>query len=186
MGKDYLGKDMRKGTAAADDKEEEKEIKALDEGDIALLKAYGQGPYSKSLKQVEQDITDTIKRVNELAGIKVCNSERFHFIFFFVILKIFCIINFKESDTGLGPPALWDLAADKQTLQSEQPLQVARCTKIINADSEDSKYIINVKQFAKFVVDLAEQVASTDIEEGMRVGVDRNKYQVCKYTLPKD
>jgi len=29
------------------------------------------------------------------------------------------------------------------------------------------------------VVDLAEQVASTDIEEGMRVGVDRNKYQVC-------
>ena len=70
------------------------------------------------------------------------------------------------------------MAADKQTLQSEQPLQVARCTKIINADTEDSKYIINVKQFAKFVVDLAEQVASTDIEEGMRVGVDRNKYQV--------
>ncbi len=86
----------------------------------------------------------------------------------------------QESDTGLGPPALWDLAADKQTLQSEQPLQVARCTKIINADSEDPKYIINVKQFAKFVVDLAEQVASTDIEEGMRVGVDRNKYQVRK------
>jgi len=49
--------------------------------------------------QVETDITDITKRVNELAGIK-------------------------ESDTGLGPPALWDLAADKQTLQSEQPLQV--------------------------------------------------------------
>ena len=52
----------------------------------------------------------------------------------------------------------------------EQPLQVARCTKIINADSDDPKYIINVKQFAKFVVDLGEQVAPTDIEEGMRVG----------------
>ena len=25
----------------------------------------------------------------------------------------------KESDTGLAPPALWDLAADKQTLQSK-------------------------------------------------------------------
>jgi len=24
----------------------------------------------------------------------------------------------KESDTGLSPPALWDLAADKQALQS--------------------------------------------------------------------
>ena len=30
----------------------------------------------------------------------------------------------KESDTGLAAPALWDLAADKQTLHSEQPLQV--------------------------------------------------------------
>lgn len=158
MAKDYLGKDMRKGDVKED--KEEKEIKSLDEGDIALLKSYGQGQYSKALKQVETDITDITKRVNELAGIK-------------------------ESDTGLGPPALWDLAADKQTLQSEQPLQVARCTKIINADSEDAKYIINVKQFAKFVVDLAEQVASTDIEEGMRVGVDRNKYQIHIPLPPK-
>merc|ERR1711892_712448 len=67
-----------------------------------------------------------------------------------------------------------------QSLQSEQPLQVARCTKIINADSDDPKYIINVKQFAKFVVDLADSVAPTDIEEGMRVGVDRNKDQIEK------
>merc|ERR1711988_1554973 len=131
-----------------------------DEGDIALMKSYGQGQYSKPLKQVENDISEITKRVNELAGIK-------------------------ESDTGLAPPALWDLAADKQSLQSEQPLQVARCTKIINADSDDPKYIINVKQFAKFVVDLADQVASTDIEEGMRVGVDRNKYQIHIPLPPK-
>lgn len=38
----------------------------------------------------------------------------------------FALTGIKESDTGLAPPALWDLAADKQTLQSEQPLQVAR------------------------------------------------------------
>ena len=133
MGKDYLGKDMRRAAAKGDKEEEEKEFKALDEGDIKLLKTYGQGQYSRALKAVETDITDISKRVNELAGIK-------------------------ESDTGLAPPALWDLAADKQTLQSEQPLQVARCTKIINADSDDPKYIINVKQFAKFVVDLADQV----------------------------
>ena len=80
------------------------------------------------------------------------------------------LLGIKESDTGLANPALWDLQADKQTLTSEQPLQVARCTKIINAESEDAKYIINVKQFAKFVVDLHDNVAPTDIEEGMRVG----------------
>jgi 26S proteasome regulatory subunit T1 len=41
----------------------------------------------------------------------------------------------KESDTGLAPPALWDLAADKQALHSEQPLQV---NKIVQAQ-ENSK-----------------------------------------------
>ncbi|CAG4987373.1 unnamed protein product [Parnassius apollo] len=155
---DHLGDDMRK---VKDDKEEpEKEIKSLDEGDIALLKSYGQGQYTKIIKEVEDGIQTVMKRVNELTGIK-------------------------ESDTGLAPPALWDLAADKQTLQNEQPLQVARCTKIINADSNDPKYIINVKQFAKFVVDLADSVAPTDIEEGMRVGVDRNKYQIHIPLPPK-
>ncbi|KAG7210919.1 hypothetical protein KM043_016296 [Ampulex compressa] len=135
---DHLGEDMRK--VKNEEEKEEKEIKSLDEGDIALLKIYGQSQYVKSIKAVEEDIQTIIKRVNELTGIK-------------------------ESDTGLAPPALWDLAADKQTLQNEQPLQVARCTKIINAVSEDLKYIINVKQFAKFVVDLADSVAPTDIEE---------------------
>ena len=108
-----------------------------------------------------------------------------------------------ESDTGLAHPALWDLAADKQAQQTEQPLQVARCTKIIGADTNEAKYIINVKQFAKFVVDLGDQVhltlidldwpritfwfkvAPTDIEEGMRVGVDRTKYQIHIPLPPK-
>lgn len=52
-------------------------------------------------------------------------------------------------------------------------------------EKDDPRYIINVKQFAKFVVDLADQVAPTDIEEGMRVGVDRNKYQIHIPLPPK-
>ena len=38
-----------------------------------------------------------------------------------------------------------------------------------------TRYMINVKQIAKFVVGLGDKVAPTDIEEGMRVGVDRAK-----------
>lgn len=78
----------------------------------------------------------------------------------------------KESDTGLAPPHLWDVMADKQRMSEEQPLQVARCTKIILSadDPEKAKYVINVKQIAKFVVNLGERVSPTDIEEGMRVG----------------
>jgi len=165
----------------------------------------------------------------------------------------------KESETGLAPPNLWDIPADKQRMGEEHPLQVARCTKIIpgsislaaaaaaaqqassgaaqngtasggeangsslsspppaqppaggrqgglgglgglagalgggggaggdrrpNADEED-KYVINVKQIAKFVVGLGDKVASTDIEEGMRVGVTREKYQIQIPLPPK-
>lgn len=89
MGKDYLGDDQRKTKATGE--KEEKEIVALDEGDIAVIKSYGQGPYHAEIKETEEGITSTLKRVNELMGIK-------------------------ESDTGLAHPALWDLAADKQVL----------------------------------------------------------------------
>jgi 26S proteasome regulatory subunit T1 len=41
-----------------------------------------------------------------------------------------------------------------------------------SANAAGNKYVINVKQIAKFVVGLGEKVAPTDIEEGMRVGVD--------------
>jgi 26S proteasome regulatory subunit T1 len=134
--------------------------KVLDEGDIALLKTYGMGPYSRSIKAVEEDIKKVQKSVNDLVGIK-------------------------ESDTGLSIPSQWDLVADKQMMQEEQPLQVARCTKIINAGEDEAKYMINVKQIAKFVVGLGEKVAPTDIEEGMRVGVDRTKYAIQIPLPPK-
>ncbi len=91
----------------------------------------------------------------------------------------------RESDTGLAPPSQWDLVKDKQSMHEEQPLQVARCTKIMSAGTENTKYVINVKQIAKFVVGLGERVSPTDIEEGMRVGVDRNKYQIQIPLPPK-
>ncbi|KAF9680903.1 hypothetical protein SADUNF_Sadunf06G0170100 [Salix dunnii] len=149
--------------AAVDDDDilkDEKNPPPLDEDDIALLKTYGLGPYSNSIKKEEKEIKDLAKKINDLRGIK-------------------------ESDTGLAAPSQWDLVSDKQMMQEEQPLQVARCTKIINPNTEDAKYVINVKQIAKFVVGLGDKVSPTDIEEGMRVGVDRNKYQIQIPLPPK-
>lgn len=144
-----------------EEKKKQKDVIPLDEEDIALIKSYGSGPYTGSIKVVEDDIAKLSKEVNALKGIK-------------------------ESDTGLSPPSMWDLVADKQLMASEQPLQVARCTKIISPGTEDAKYIINVKQIAKYVVGLAERVSPTDIEEGMRVGVDRNgKFQIHLPLPPK-
>jgi 26S proteasome regulatory subunit T1 len=44
--------------------------------------------------------------------------------------------------------------------------------------SSPSRYVINIRQYAKFVVALHDDVASTDVEEGMRVGVDRQTYKI--------
>ncbi len=164
---------------SADDEVQEKEVKPLSEGDIQVLKTYGAAPYRDSIKKVEKDLKIVEGRIKEKMGVE-------------------------ESDTGLAAPNLWDVAGDRRRMNEEQPLQVARCTKIIqsgdsaensssqvngndeeNEDSEmndepdeKSKYVINIKQIAKFVVGLGERVSPTDIEEGMRVGVDRQKYHI--------
>ncbi|GFZ11642.1 regulatory particle triple-A 1A [Actinidia rufa] len=122
-----------------DDIKDEKNPRPLDEDDIALLKTYGLGPYSTSIKKVEKEIKNMAKKVNDLCGIK-------------------------ESDTGLAAPSQWDLVSDKQMMQEEQPLQL---------------------WFLAFVVGLGDKVSPTDIEEGMRVGVDRNKYQIQIPLPPK-
>lgn len=59
-------------------------------------------------------------------------------------------------------PAQWNLAADVK-LAGEQPLQVARCNKII-PDAKENKYVIHIKQIAKFVVKLSDKLAPTDVE----------------------
>ena len=148
-----------------------------------MLKSYGLGPYSTAIKTLEEEIKTHQQTVKDLIGIK-------------------------ESDTGLSPPSMWDLVGDKQMMSEEAPLQVARCTKIIAGDADagsssggggggggmnamnssnaaGNKYVINVKQIAKFVVGLGEKVAPTDIEEGMRVGVDRSKYSIQIPLPPK-
>lgn len=41
-----------------DEEEDESAPPALDEGDIALLKTYGLGPYTTSIKNIEKEITE--------------------------------------------------------------------------------------------------------------------------------
>ncbi|ESW95770.1 hypothetical protein KL930_003045 [Ogataea haglerorum] len=153
--------DWEKYKKPVDDPEEEKKeekITPLSEGDIQVLKTYGAAPYSQSIREIEKDLKELETRIKEKIGVE-------------------------ESDTGLASPNLWDVAADRKRMSEEQPLQVARCTKMIEPSAEEeadgkTKYVINIKQIAKFVVGLGERVSPTDIEEGMRVGVDRTKYEI--------
>ena len=75
----------------------------------------------------------------------------------------FSKIGIKQLDTGLSLPAQWNIPGDK-TMAKEQQLQVARCNKIIKqAKQADNKYVIHLKQIAKFVVKLSDKLAPTDI-----------------------
>ncbi|OQR67942.1 26S protease regulatory subunit 7-like [Tropilaelaps mercedesae] len=151
---DHLGKDMRKMQDADNNKEK---IRVLDESDIAMLKKYGSGQYGRQIKQVESDVQTCLQRVKDIAGVKEC-------------------------DTGLAPPALWDLAADYQVLKDEEPLLVARCVQVIDNLGPNSQaahsYVIKVRGGGKFIVALADTLAPTDVEEGMRVGVDGQRYLI--------
>jgi len=147
-------------TTADGKKDDDKKPSALDAGDIALLKSYGVGPYHNSIKKLETDIESEMKKIQELIGVR-------------------------ESETGLAPQNQWDIVADKQMMNEEHPLNVARCTKIINAGQEDAMYMINVRQYAKFVVALGDKVSPTDIDEGMRVGCERQKYKIMIPLPPK-
>jgi len=146
-----------------EDSDDDMEVQALDEDDVNIMRTYGIGPYLQPIKKVEDSEKEYIDKINKLIGIK-------------------------ESDTGLAPPSQWDLEGDKQMMKQEQPLQVARCTKIIDPGTDDTKYIIKIREFAKFVVGLGEKVSATDIEEGMRVGVDTShggKYRIQIPLPPK-
>merc|ERR1719197_569351 len=139
------------------------EVQALDEDDVDIMRTYGVGPYVSPISKADEENKAYIGKINKLIGVK-------------------------ESDTGLAPPSQWDLEGDKQMMKQEQPLQVARCTKIIDPGTENTKYIIKIREFAKFVVGLGEKVSATDIEESMRVGVDTShggKYRIQIPLPPK-
>jgi len=196
-----------------DDKELEDDgpVEVLDDDDIAVLKSYSSGPYTKEIHDAEADVKELSKEVAALVGIT-------------------------ESDTGLAPPNRWDLDADKRALKSEVWI-VARCTKIIPpkpsddddndgvalpamsaaaaakagngrgksggkpsmmslfgpgakgaepiSTDKDTKYVISLKQSGKFVVGLGQRVSPVDVEEGMRVGVHRSKYSIQIPLPPK-
>jgi 26S proteasome regulatory subunit T1 len=74
---------------------------------------------------VEDDIQKVLKNVNELSGIK-------------------------ESDTGLAPPALWDLAADKQTLQSKMFVVSQICCLILDFHCIVRAFFIKIADLRRF------------------------------------
>ena len=140
-------------------KEDKLKKTGSDEDDIDILKKYGRGPYTEKIKSIEDEVKDLTKEVNKLCGIR-------------------------ESETGLSLPSNWVKIADKKAI-GEEPLMVGRIIKILDKDTDHTRYMIHLRKVAKYIVDLSDQLSPTDVEEGMRVGVERKKYRIALPLPPK-
>ena len=118
----------------------------------------GIGPYSRKIMQMQADIQKIVKNINETTGF--CD-------FGCVVICLF--VGGKESDTGLPAPIYWDLIAEIkngckkiirfQVFQKNKKIEAKKYPqhktifstgwemhKIINPNTEDAKYVINIKQ----------------------------------------
>ncbi|KAM0679391.1 26S proteasome regulatory subunit 7 [Binucleata daphniae] len=127
----------------------------IEEDEVNLLLKYGRNYYHDQIATVESQI----KELTDSIQIKLGS---------------------REVETGLAPPHLWDLQGDRKRAEEDQVLQVARLCKIVDED----RYMINLRQMAKFVVTKHQNVNASMLSEGMRVGVDRTKYSI-RMPLPR-
>lgn len=130
----------------------------LDENDLGVVLSYGKSYYADDIKSLESENNAIFDQINLKLGTK-------------------------EVETGLAPPSQWNLMADKQKAQMDPTLQVARVVDILEGYSEP-RYMISIRQMAKFIVGKSKKLEASEIQKGMRVGVDRMKYSVV-YPLPR-
>jgi hypothetical protein len=186
----YFG---RTHTRTQEDGKDDKTPPPLDEADIALLKSYGLGPYNVRIKALEEEIKKLQSGTHDLIGIPESDTG-------LAPPSMWDLVGDKQMMSEEAPlqvarctkiitdevivPTADGSGADASAMSSNAPAANAA-----HADGGGTagkqKYVINVKQIAKFVVDLGEKVAPTDIEEGMRVGVDRSKYSIQIPLPPK-
>ena len=186
----------------------DKQQQPLSEDDIQVLKTYGKAPYMDSLKDLEDDITNIQKNIIKISGVKesdtglapqhlwdiMGDSKRLQEEHPLQVARCTKIIKDKKNkNTAVGGLAdavqqaiAGGLLANEDNENSESNTDNnnnnagAEEDGVEGGDEDDIeyKYIINMKQIAKYVVALGEKLSPTDVEEGMRVGVDRQKYHI--------
>lgn len=124
----------------------------LDEKDMAMVMSYGKNYYNDEIASLDVEIEALFDQINLKLGTR-------------------------EVETGLAPPSQWNLVADKQKMQSDPTLQVARVVDILEGYSEP-RYMVSIRQMAKFIVGKSKKLEAGEIQKGMRVGVDRMKFNV--------
>nr|UXY86714.1 26S protease regulatory SU 7 [Cryptomonas paramecium] len=124
--------------------------------------------------------------------------KNFHKIFiklYQCAIEIFIFINKKkQSNTrkfflemndilNFSSKKKWNFAYDKVLIEEDRSMYVAHCTQAIRLQSNIIGYIVDIKHSGKFLVSCTEKISPIDIEEGKRVCLDKNKYQI-QFVLP--
>lgn len=159
------------------------------------MKSYGLGPYSSKIKTLEEEIKTHQQTVKDLIGIKESDTG-------LSPPSMWDLVGDKQMMSEEAPLQVARctkiIAGDSDNNNSSGDGAAAGGAGAAggaamggggmggsSSSAAGNKYVINVKQIAKFVVGLGEKVAPTDIEEGMRVGVDRSKYSIQIPLPPK-
>jgi len=86
--------------------------------------------------------------------------------------------------TGLAPFAKWDMEEEGRMHMNFSPLLVARVINRVDIGDKKPKFLIEIMHIGKFVVGVDTNVVAVDeIEDGMRIGVERRRYKI-KMVLP--
>ncbi|KAL6946726.1 26S proteasome regulatory subunit 7 [Hanseniaspora osmophila] len=168
---------------------EEKKVIPLSEDDIQVLKTYGVAPYQNRLKDLDEDIKDLEKKIKEISGVKESDTGLAATHLWDIAGDSKRLSEEHPLQVARCTKIIKDSEVKNETTESAAAASTNSAgllgDSLLNdgadadeEDDEDAKYVINLKQIAKFVVGLGERVSPTDIEEGMRVGVDRQKYHI--------
>nr|GMC55753.1 26S proteasome regulatory subunit 7 [Ipomoea batatas] len=109
---------MASSSSSESESDETKE-QPLDEDDIAFPNTDDIGPCVEAIDEAEEEIQNLEKKIKDLLPLRINN-------------------------TALAPPSKWDRDFDMRILiGADKALKVATCTRIINPNSKDTRYLIN-------------------------------------------
>jgi len=170
-----------------DDENLPKTIIPLDEDDVSILKSYGQqthGPYSSLIARREEEIEEHKERVNRLLGVRESDTGLLPPSNW--DLQNDRIVQAQEAPLEVAtctkiilPSDLVPAAGGGDAEMRDETSLPKPWDRLAPAKQDaDRMYVVKIPPMAKFVVGLGEKVSPTDIEEGMRVGVDRARYSI--------
>lgn len=180
------------------------EMPSLEEGDLMLLKAVGSGPYSALLDREEKYARSLEKEVDRTCGVAETETgiapralwnveEDLQILETFQPRLVARVQKVLGVDTGAAPRV--QTSADRLQQQAQEAMgpmavlgKLAQAGESVavpgqRAGAGQWRAVITLRQTASFVVSKDPNVAETDVEDGMRVAVDRGKMEI-KVPLP--